>query len=190
MSRSFTGQKVDAELVDELVSLARFAPRAGNTQGIEFLLLEESDIGEYWETTLDTENRDSFPWPNLFKAPVLILVWVDPERYIERYSEDDKKKSGLGDHVSAWKTPYWWVDGGMAAMTILLGAEARGLGALFFGLFDHEDNVKAKFEVPKRFKSIGAIALGYADNQQRRSKSVDRPKRGFDEVVHRGSWAT
>ena len=52
------------------------------------------------------------------------------------------------------------------------------------------DNVKAKFEVPKRFKSIGAIALGYADNQQRRSKSVDRPKRGFDEVVHRGSWAT
>ncbi len=112
MSRSFTGQKIDTELVDELVSLARFAPRAGNTQGIEFLLLEESDIGEYWETTFDTKNRDSFPWPNLFNAPVLILVWVDPERYIERYSEDDKKTSGLGGHVSAWKTPYWWVDGG------------------------------------------------------------------------------
>ena len=190
MTRSFTRDKVSAELVDVLVGLARLAPRAGNTHGIEFLILENSHVDEYWETTFNEKNRDDFPWPNLFNAPALILIWVDPERYLERYSEGDKAKSGLGEDASAWQTPYWWVDGGMAAMTILMGAEARGLGALFFGLFDHEENVKANFEVPKRFKSIGAIALGFADNQQRGSRSVDRPRREFDEVVHRGRWAT
>ena len=190
MTRSFTRDKVSAELVDALVGLARLAPRAGNTHGIEFLILENSHVDEYWETTFNDKNRDDFPWPNLFNAPALILIWVNPERYLERYSEDDKNKSGLGKDVTAWQTPYWWVDGGMAAMTILMGAEAKGLGALFFGLFDHEENIKVKFGIPEEFKSIGAIALGYASTEQRRSKSLDRPKREFHEVLHRGRWSS
>ncbi|HAY52112.1 MAG TPA: hypothetical protein DCY30_08800 [Acidimicrobiaceae bacterium] len=190
MTRSFTRDQVDADLVDALVGLARLAPRAGNTQGIEFLVLESSQVDDYWNTTFNEKNRDDFPWPNLFNVPVLILIWVDPKRYVERYSEGDKRRSGLGKGTSAWQTPYWWVDGGMAAMTILMGAESRGLSALFFGLFDHEQNVKAKFGVPQRFKSIGAIALGYATDEQRRSKSLDRPKRELDEVLHRGRWSS
>tara|TARA_Y100000746_G_scaffold222832_1_gene223672 strand:+ start:96 stop:668 length:573 start_codon:yes stop_codon:yes gene_type:complete len=189
MTRSFTRDEVSAELVDTLVGLARLAPRAGNTHGIEFLILESSHVDDYWETTFSEKNRNDFPWPNLFNAPALILIWVDPERYLERYSEGDKNKSGLGKDASAWQTPYWWVDGGMAAMTILMGAEARGLGALFFGLFDHEENVKAKFGVPAEFKSIGVIALGYASTEQRRSKSLDRPKREIHELLHRGHWS-
>ena len=190
MTRSFTRDQVDADLVDALVGLARLAPRAGNTQGIEFLVLESSQVDDYWNTTFNEKNRDDFPWPNLFNVPVIILIWVDPKRYVERYSEGDKRRSGLGKGTSAWQTPYWWVDGGMAAMTILMGAESRGLSALFFGLFDHEQNVKAKFGVPQRFKSIGAIALGYATDEQRRSKSLDRPKRKLDEVLHRGRWSS
>tara|TARA_Y100000591_G_scaffold115500_1_gene98667 strand:- start:820 stop:1452 length:633 start_codon:yes stop_codon:yes gene_type:complete len=190
MTRSFTRDQVDADLVDALVGLARLAPRAGNTQGIEFLVLESSQVDDYWNTTFNEKNRGDFPWPNLFNVPVLILIWVDPKRYVERYSEGDKRRSGLGKGTSAWQTPYWWVDGGMAAMTILMGAESRGLSALFFGLFDHEQNVKAKFGVPQRFKSIGAIALGYATDEQRRSKSLDRPKRELDEVLHRGRWSS
>ena len=190
MTRSFTRDQVDADLVDALVGLARLAPRAGNTQAIEFLVLESSHVDDYWNTTFNEKDRDDFPWPNLFNVPVLILIWVDPKRYVERYSEGDKRRSGLGKGTSAWQTPYWWVDGGMAAMTILMGAESRGLSALFFGLFDHEENVKAKFGVPQRFKSIGAIALGYATDEQRRSKSLDRPKRELDEVLHRGRWSS
>ncbi len=190
MTRSFTRDGVDADLVDTLVALAYSAPRAGNTHGIEFLILESSKVDDYWKTTFSDKSRGDFPWPNLFNAPVLILIWVDPQRYVERYSEGDKRKSGLGRGASAWQTPYWWVDGGMAAMTILMGAEARGLGALFFGLFDHEENVKAKFGVPQGFKAIGAIALGHASTEQRRSKSLDRPKREFDEAMHRGYWSS
>ena len=96
MTRSFTRDKISTELVDVLVGLARLAPRAGNTHGIEFLILENSHVDEYWETTFNEKNRDDFPWPNLFNVPVLILIWVDPKRYVERYSEGDKRRSGLG----------------------------------------------------------------------------------------------
>ncbi len=190
MSRSFTDSKLDEEVVDGLIRLARFAPRAGNTQGIEFLVIESAQVEKYWETTFNEKSRAGFPWPDLFKAPVLVLVWVDPEIYVERYSEEDKRESGLGVDSSAWSTPYWWVDGGMAAMTILLGAEARGLGALFFGLFEHEERVKTEFGVPQRFKSVGAIALGVATSEQRRSSSSKRPKKKLDGIVHRGHWST
>ena len=46
MTRSFTRDQVDADLVDALVGLARLAPRAGNTQGIEFLVLESSQVDD------------------------------------------------------------------------------------------------------------------------------------------------
>ncbi|MEC7924654.1 MAG: nitroreductase family protein [Actinomycetota bacterium] len=190
MSRSFVDTKLGVGVVDDLLDLARFAPRAGNTQAIEFLVLEEEQVDEYWKVTFNEKRKDDFPWPNLFKAPVLILVWVDPEKYLQRYAEEDKRNSGLGDDIADWVTPYWWVDGGMAAMNILLGSEARGLGALFFGLFEHEEDVKRKFGVPKEFKSVGAIAIGMASKEQRKSASTKRTQRKPADVVHRGRWTT
>ena len=183
MTRSFTRDQVDADLVDALVGLARLAPRAGNTQGIEFLVLESSQVDDYWNTTFNEKNRDDFPWPNLFNAPTLILIWVDPERYLERYSEDDKNKSGLGKDEAAWQPPYWWVDGGMAAMSILIAAESEKLGALFFGIFDHENALKEKFEIPEEYKAIGTIALGYAADGQRPSSSTLRKRATVDDLI-------
>tara|TARA_B100000953_G_scaffold223791_1_gene185409 strand:+ start:750 stop:1322 length:573 start_codon:yes stop_codon:yes gene_type:complete len=190
MTRSFTDVDISGALVDDLLRSARLAPRAGNTHAIEFLVLENEQVKDYWETTFEESTKSGFPWPNLFNAPVLILVWVDPQKYALRYEEEDKRESGLGSGISAWGTPYWWVDGGMAAMTILLGAEASGLGALFFGLFGHEDNVKNRFGVPETFKSVGAIALGVASSEQRKSTSTKRKQKKLDDVVHRGRWTT
>ena len=45
--------------------------------------------------------------------------------------------------------PYWWVDGGMAVEHLLLGAVDAGLGACFFGLFDHEPAVFADARRPR-----------------------------------------
>ena len=42
-----------------------------------------------------------------------------------RYAEEDKARTGLGAGADAWAVPYWWVDGGMAAMTLLLAAEVE-----------------------------------------------------------------
>ncbi len=130
-----------------------------------------------------------FPWPGLLAAPVLILPYVDPARYVERYSASDKAHSGLGAGEDAWPVPYWWVDGGAAVMAMLLAAESQGLGALLFGQFDHEDAVRDAFGVPTDQRSLGTIALGHRAGDgggPSRSAAAGRP--ALDAVRHDGGW--
>jgi nitroreductase len=120
---------------------------------------------------------------------VLVLVVVDPQAYVQRYAADDKASTGLGHASADWPVPYWFVDGGAAVMGMLLAAEAAGLGALFFGQFDHESAVAAEFGVPDGCRSVGTVALGWpapGGREPTRSAATGRP--GGPGFVHRGSW--
>ncbi|MEM9518440.1 MAG: nitroreductase family protein [Actinomycetota bacterium] len=187
MTRAFTPDSVDPEIVNRIVDLARRGPSAGKTESLHFLVLEGDDVARYWHTTLAPEKRASFPWPHLLDAPVLIVPWVEPGAYVRRYAEPDKASTGLGTAQDAWSVPYWWVDGGAAAMTVLLAVEDEGLGALLFGLFEHERAVRDEFGVPDGFRAIGAIAIGHPA-PDRPSMSASRRRPPFREVVHRGDW--
>ena len=189
MTRAFTTEPVPAPVVDNMVDLARRGPTAGNTAALDFLVLEGAEaVGRYWDTTLPAEARAAFPWPDLLSAPVLIVPWVRPSAYTERYAEPDKARTGLGDGQEAWATPYWWVDGGMAAMLLLLAAADRDLGALFFGVFDHEPSVARTFGVPTDRRAIGAVAIGHPAPTQRTSRSASRGRPGLEDLIHRGRW--
>ena len=189
MTRAFTDAELAPEVVEEFIDAARRAPTAGNTSPASYLWLHGAkDVAQYWDVTLPQSVRASFPWPELLNAPVLIEPFVDPEAYRRRYAEPDKVGTGLGVDEAAWSTPYWWVDGGMAAMTILLAAEEAGLGALFFGVFDHEIGVRKRFGVPEHLRAVGAIALGHPAAAQRRSSSTARGRPPLSDVVHRSHW--
>jgi len=188
MCRSFQSREVAPHTVDLLIRLAMRAPSAGNTSSIRFLVLEGAEqTSRYWNATLAPETRAGFPWPGLLDAPVIIVPWVEPEAYVRRYAEADKASTGLGESTDSWPVPYWFVDGGAAVMSILLGAVDLGLGSLFFGLFDHEAAVKREFDVPDGHRAVGAVALGHP-SPSRASKSALREKPGFNTVVHRGRW--
>lgn len=188
MTRAFLDTPIASDLVDAMIDRARRAPSAGNAGGIEFLVLEgAANTAAYWDTTLPADRRLSFPWPGLLDAPVLIVPWVDPAGYARRYAEDDKAHAGLGEDPADWPVPYWFVDGGAAVMALLLEAESRDLGALFFGLFDHEDAVRARFGVPPGRRAVGAVALGHRA-PDRPSASAARRRPPLDEVIHRTHW--
>lgn len=188
MVRSFSSQPVPVEIVNEVLDLARRVPAAGNTQGLDLVVLEGEETKRYWDTTLPRDQRGTFPWPGLLEAPVLIIPVGSPSAYLERYSEGDKVRSGLGSSEDAWTVPYWYVDTAFAAMVTLLAAVDVGLGALFFGQFEHEGAIKREFAIPDDRRPVGTIALGYAADEQRPSASSQRTRRSFDEVVHRGGW--
>jgi nitroreductase len=115
------------------------------------------------------------------------VVAVDPDAYVERYGETDKRTSGLGADAAAWPQPMWFVDGGMAVMAILYAAADAGVGACFFGVFDHEDALRKMLGVPGRVRLVGTVALGRPDPERDRpSRSVSRPRR--DDVVRFGGW--
>ena len=175
MVRAFRKAPVDSELLNRIVDLASRAPSAGKTQG--------------W-LSLPREKRSSFRWQHLLDAPVIGLVFADPHAYLERYSEPDKAKTKLGDETSAWPTPYWTVDASFATMQLLLAAHDVGLGALFFGVFNGEDQLRAEFKVPEQMQLIGAVAIGWPllDKPTDRGASAKRPRRKPSEIIREGSF--
>lgn len=161
MVRAFTAEPVATAVVDGLCDLARRAPSAGNTQSTEFLVLEGDSVAEYWNVTLPRPRRDGFRFPGLLAAPVLIVPYVVPGAYVDRYAESDKQTSGLGEAASAWPVPYWWVDGGAVVENLLLAATEAGLGTCLFGQFDHERAVRERFDIPEGHRAVGTVALGH-----------------------------
>ena len=188
MVRSFTPEPVVPAVVDEICDLARRAPTAGNTAAVEFLVLEGDGTMAYWDVTLPSGQREGFAWPGLLAAPVLVVVWVDPGAYVSRYREPDKAHTGLGAGEEAWPVPYWFVDGGAAVMTMLLGARDRGLGAALFGMFDHEGAVRRQFGVPPGRRGVGTVAMGHRAEDDRPSRSTGRGRPDLSDVVHRAHW--
>lgn len=186
MVRAFTEESVDPVVLDGLIDLARRAPSAGNSQGSAFVVLSgPAETSRYWDVALPDERRAAFRWSGLVAAPVLIVVVVRPETWVERYREPDKVATGLGASAEAWAVPYWWVDGGMAVENLLLACVAEGLGACFFGLFDHERAVLDALGVPADRRALGAVALGWPAPDSP-GRSVGRPRRS--DAVHRGRW--
>ena len=170
-------------MLDRVLGTAFRAPSAGNTQGLDVVVLATpEETRRYWSVTLP--DPSSFAWPDLLRAPVLVVVVVSPALYAARYAESDKAETGLGA-VDVWTVPYWWVDGGMAVENLLLACTAEGLGACFFGLFEHERDLLARLDVPGDRRAIGTVALGWP-RADRPGRSAGRARR--TDTVHRGGW--
>jgi nitroreductase len=91
----------------------------------------------------------------------------------------------------------------MSVMTMLLAAEAAGLGALFFGVFRGERELRQALGIPAGLELLGAIALGHpletgdrkgdgGNDPTPRSLvggiSAGRSRRRSDEIIHPGRW--
>ena len=192
MTRSFAQTPLPSGLLADLVDLASRAPSAGKTQGWHLLALEGDETARFWDITLPVERRNTFRWQGLLGAPTILLPFADPDAYVQRYAEPDKVATGLGAGADAWPAPYWTIDASMSVMTLLLGAEEAGLGALFFGVFRNEERLRASLGVPDELKLLGAIALGYrqADGGPAGGDglSARRRRRAPEEILHRGRW--
>lgn len=190
MTRSFSTEPVDPVVIDSIVELAARSPSAGKTQGWHLVMLQGPETAHYWDLTLPPSKRDSFRWQGLLDAPVLMIALADPDAYVRRYAEPDKGRTGLGESADAWPAPYWTIDASMAVMTLLHAAEDAGLGALFFGVFQREAEVREMLHIPDRLQVIGAIALGHPADTAADStgRSATRRRRPPSEIIHHTRW--
>ena len=187
--RNYKTTPIDSKILENLIDQARRTPTAGNSQGVEFLVLNgEKEVAAYWNTTLDKDRRDNFPWPGLLIAPVLVIPYGIPERYLSRYQEIDKKKSGLGESIDAWPIPYWIVDAASASTALQLLVVESGMSCCFFGQFEKEEKVSERFSVPRGARAIGTIAIGWAAEDDRSSISTARERRPLGDVLHMSEW--
>ncbi len=193
MNRAFSPEPLDPAELDHLLDLARRAPSAGNTQAAGFVVLDHPElVARYWDTTLPGDDRtgprSGFRWKQLLTAPALVLVTTEAERYLERYSELDKARTGRGESFERWPVPYWWVDAGTVIQNLLLLVNEAGLGACLFGPFDHEDAIKEEFGLPEQTRLAATIAIGRI-LQDEPGRSADRKRRDLDQVILRPARA-
>ncbi len=192
MCRSFTDDPLAEGQLDLLLDLARRVPSAGYTQGFHFLVLEGSaQTARFWDRTLPPIERATFPHPGLLRAPVIVLPLADSAAYVERYSQPDKARTGLGDGVEKWPVPFWWGDTAMAVQNLLLACTGVGLGALYFGIFRNEDQLLSDLGVPAGIRPLGAVAIGHPTStafDRQDGSPRTRPRRPLSDVVHRNGW--
>jgi nitroreductase len=209
MTRAYDGRPVPPDLLVELVDLAARAPSAGKSQGWHLIVLEGEETARFWDITLPTMGRSAFRWKRLLDAPIIAIPLADPKAYTDRYSEPDKKATGLGAGPDAWPVPYWTIDASMSVMTLLLAAESVGLGALFFGVFRNERQLRRALGVPPFMELLGAVALGWPAAESATQpgdptsplgiaadttgaggpgRSATRRRRTAEEIIHRGGW--
>ena len=117
--------------IKEIASNGIKIPTAGFSRGVEILtILNKDNI----DKIADIANEKKFikkgiePWVSWSEGVIIILI--NKNAYIERYSKEDKSSSL---NIDNWHIPYWYIDAGAALMNILLGAEDKNLGSGFLG---------------------------------------------------------
>jgi nitroreductase len=180
MVRTFTDEPVPQAALDRILGNALRGPSAGFSQGQAFLVLTDAaDRERFWAVA------GAAIAPSAQTAPVVIVPMSCKRVYLDRYAQADK---GWTDRDEArWPVPFWHIDTGMAALLILQTAVDEGLGAVYFGIVPEAvARFRSSFGVPDEQEPIGAIAIGYDAETEKRDLRSRR--RNMDDLVHYGRW--
>ena len=116
---------------------------------------------------------------------------------------DGQPAIGMTDHGNMYGTLEFYKEcnsrgikpiiGTEAYMILLLAAEDAGVGALFFGVFKGERELRQALGVPAGLELLGALALGYPADPEKSEgygTSASRPGRPPEQIIRRGGWST
>lgn len=125
--RQYKNEKVDRELMREIVDIAKWAPSWGNFQVARYTLVDDKEVIRQLGT--DGVNGFVYNVDTLKNANgVAVLSFV-------------KGKSGKldGEAYATSKASVWEVfDAGIACQTFCLAAHAKGVGTVVMGVIDDE----------------------------------------------------
>lgn len=181
MVRTFDPDRAVPEAVlERILHNGTRAPSAGFSQGQAWLVLRGADLERFWEFGATAVS------PSVLTAPLVIVPFSCKRVYLERYARPDKGWTDMDE--ARWPVPFWHIDTGMSAMLQLLTAVDEGLGALYFGIVPEQvQPFRDAFGVPDDYEPIGAIAIGYDAETEKRDIRAMRTPRG--QLVHYGRWS-
>jgi nitroreductase len=136
--RYFEYEKINDDLLIELIDLARFCPSGANLQPLKFMILND-------------EKQSSKIFPCLAWAGYL-TEWDGPEEgerppaYIVILGDTSIKKEVDCDH-------------GIVSQTILLGACEKGLAGCIIGSI-RRDKLRKEFNIPEIYDILLVLAIG------------------------------
>ena len=156
--RKYTAEAVPADLVKELLVAAMSAPSASNLQPWYFVVVNERPQLDALTTVL--------PYGQMLKEATLAIVVCG-----------DCQRQGLEG--------FWVQDCSAATQNILLTAHARGLGAVWLGVYPRAERVqdiRRLLGLPEHVIPLCVVSIGYPAEHK-------DPANRYDEArVHYHRW--
>ncbi len=143
--RRYRQDPIPSDILKKLIDYARVAPMARNVQGLEFVIVENSEIKEKlfqlikFAGSLPEDQRTPEPGR---EPTAYIIVLVNTEI----------------------KPSFFDFDVGAAVENILLGAVKYGLGSCWMANIKVR-KIKSLLEVPEQYQVKHVISLGYPDEE-------------------------
>lgn len=156
--RKYTSQVVPDAMVEELLKAAMSAPSAGNEQPWHFIVTRERE-------TLDKIPQFHPYSKMLAQASLAILICGDLQAEVHK---------GM-----------WVQDCSAATQNLLIAAHALGLGAVWLGVYPHEDRVIKFHEllaIPEHVIPLALISIGFPAEEKSPANRYD-PSR-----IHHNRW--
>jgi FMN reductase [NAD(P)H] len=191
--RTYADREVPRDLLERIADAAVvWAPSAGFSQGLRIVVVTDPEARKAIavaakEEELAAQGRP--PWKAA--APVHMVVLTREDDYHERYQQGDKLKITGGREID-WPAPYWYVDAGAAAMTLMLAAIDEGLETAIFGVTD----LSALYEtlgIPEEVRFVAVVTMGYpadgADGSSTDASVLTQRRKPREEVVRWDRWS-
>ena len=150
--RKFKEDKVDRELLDELLKYSLMGPSYGNSRPVEFIVVEDKD------TLNALSGIETFGTKYIAECPTVVIVMADTD-----LSET------------------WVEECSIAASYLQLLAQEAGLNTAWVNLKDGEtkDDVPMQeftrnlFNLPKSYATLCMIPIGYGNEKVRKRVDFD-----------------
>lgn len=156
--RTYTSQPVSDDVVKELLEAGMAAPSAGNEQPWHFVVLTDREI-------LD-EIPTFHPHSHMLReAPLAILVCSDMQ--LPKYED------------------YWVQDCSAATENILIAVQAKGLGAVWLGIYPIEERtvgMRKLLGIPEHVIPFALLSIGYPAEHKPRANRYTPSK------IHHNQW--
>jgi nitroreductase len=157
--RKYTGETITEEVLREILEAAMSAPSAGNQQSWHFIIIDDRKILN--------EVPAFHPYSLMLReAPVAILVCGDLQ--LEKH------------------TGYWVQDCAAATENLLLAVHAKGLGAVWLGIYPREERVaglRKLLAIPDHVIPFALIPIGHPAESK-----PPRPDRYNAVKIHHNHW--
>lgn len=190
--RTYADRPVPREVVERIANAAVvWAPSAGFSQGLRLVVVTDSETRRQIAVAAHEEQLAAQGRPRWkAAAPVHMVVLTREDDYHDRYRERDKLKITGGSEIE-WPAPYWYVDAGAAAMTLMLAAIDEGLDTAIFGVTD----LPALYEtlgLPDEVRFVAVVTMGYpadgADEPSGSSSVLTQRRKPREEVLRWDRW--
>ena len=177
--RTYAGRPVAREVLERIADAAVvWAPSAGFSQGLRIVVVTDPDTRARIATAAKEDELAALGRPRWEgRRPVHMIVLTREDDYHDRYREQDKLRITGGRELD-WPAPYWYVDAGAAAMTLMLAAIDEGLDTAIFGVTDIAA-LRETLGLPDDVRFVAVVTMGHPD------RGPDTPSSGASVLTKR-----